>query len=72
MSATIREAALRLLSLLDAPKGAVNALPTTDKKGPIIRLLVLPEMMYRIGNVPSKIDGYRVSVEARGRVSTQA
>lgn len=63
---TIKQAAIHLLQAINLPTGAVNAMPVSAVKNPYILLLVAPGYLQRVENIPKKIDGYRVEVEARG------
>lgn len=71
MKTSIRDAASHLMATLDAPRGAVNAMLTSDKVGPLIRLLVAPDWRDRVSKIPRTIDGFRVKVETRGTVTPQ-
>jgi hypothetical protein len=71
MNMSARDAALRLIDSLDMPLGTVNATTVPSADGPTIRLLVNPDAMWRLHDVPASIEGYHVSVEQRGEVRPQ-
>lgn len=65
MKPTIRDAARHLLEGANIPLGKINALVAWDEGGPLIRLWVDHEYLYRTQNLPHHIDGYRVEVSER-------
>jgi hypothetical protein len=68
MSATIHEAAAHLQQSILAPPGTVNTLAFEDNAGPLIRVFIEPSHWGRISPLPDRFEGFRVSVELKGKV----
>lgn len=64
---TLHEAAAHLQRSIVAPPGAVNTLAFVDDQGPIIRVFVEPALWERVNAVPEVFEGYRVSLEMKGK-----
>ena len=61
---SIHDAAAALLRQIQAPKGAVNTVASTEGREKVIRVLIDP--LYRLSvRVPSTFMGYRVTVEVK-------
>lgn len=71
MTASVYQAAKGLLALLRAPPGSVNTLGCRAGDRSVIRVLVDPAYMTRLGAVPAEFEGYDVLIERRGQVIPQ-
>jgi hypothetical protein len=59
-------AARRLFENIQAPAGTFNTLAFADKVGPpCIRVFLDKDYFGRVQNIPTRFDGFRVSVEKR-------
>jgi len=67
MNPTVQQAAIHLLQAIPAPRGVVNTLAVNDGNGPLIRVFVDPEYWFKLAPIPETFEGYRVSVEPRGK-----
>jgi hypothetical protein len=61
----LNTAASNLVHLIEAPRGAVNALEAVDDNGGYIRLLIDPTCWLTLPDLPRVFEGYRVVVERR-------
>jgi hypothetical protein len=65
MKPNIQDAARELLGRVQAPAGSVTISAHHDASGPLIRVMVDPLYWHAIHEVPSRFEGYRVTIERR-------